>query len=313
VDALDLIALTLRPGEPTPGARAVAREELARAAALGIEIVTRLERRYPEGLRSLADPPRLLYVQGDLRACAERPAIAIVGCRDASARGRSLAFTLARDLARAGIVIVSGLARGIDSAAHEGALAADGTTVAVQGRGLDDVYPAENRLLARRIVAAGGVMLSEHALGVAPRPAHFPRRNRILAGLVRAVVVVEAAERSGALVTARLAVDAGRDVLAVPGHPYDPRASGANALIKDGAGLVRDVRDVLDALAITAAESPGQTGDPVLDSIPASQGVSIEQLAAANGRSVPALLARLSELELQGRVTRLPGPLFVRA
>jgi DNA processing protein len=312
VDALDLIALTLRPGEPLPGARAAAREERTRAAAQGIEIVTRLEARYPEGLRSLADPPHLLYVRGRLHACAERPAVAIVGSRDASGRGRSLAFTLARDLARAGLVIVSGLARGIDGAAHEGALAASGLTVAVQARGLDDVYPAEHRLLAGRIVASG-VMLSEHALGVAPRPAHFPRRNRILAGLVRAVVVVEAAERSGALVTARLAIESGRDVLAVPGHPYDPRAAGANALIKDGAGLVRDARDVLDALGVVAAQPPGRTGDPILDSIPVAQAVSIEQLAAVNGGSVPALLARLSELELEGRITRLPGPLFVRA
>ncbi len=314
MDVLDLLAQLLRPDAPPPLAREAAREELARAGRLGIQVITRPQPGYPEGLRSLADPPRLLYLQGDLAICAERPAVAIVGSRDATARGRSLAFTLARDLARSSVIVVSGLARGIDTAAHEGALsAAGGTTIAVQARGLDDVYPAENRALAGRVLASGGALVSEYALGVGPRPHHFPRRNRILAGLVRAVVVVEAAEKSGALVTARLALESGRDVLAVPGHPFDPRASGTNALIKDGAGLVRDARDVIDALGLVAAAAPLHTGDPVLDAIPVTQAVSIEQLAAANGQPIPALLVRLSELELDGRVTRLPGPLFVRA
>jgi DNA processing protein len=153
-------------------------------------------------------------------------------------------------------------------------------------------------------------------LGVLPRPHHFPLRNRILAGLVRAVVVVEAAERSGALVTARLALDAGRDVLAVPGHPFDPRAHGTNGLIRDGAGLVRDARDVLDALGLAAprpARSRGIDSEPILAALASGQGTSIEELAEKCGLATPVLLARLGELELQGSVSRLPGPLFLRA
>lgn len=314
VDALDLLARQLWPEVPGPHGRVRAREEQDRAARLGIQILSRLEAGYPAGLRSLSDPPLALFLQGSLDSCRGRPVVAIVGSRDATARGRSLAFALARDLARAGIVVVSGLARGIDTAAHEGALAGQGVTVAVQGRGLDAVYPAENAPLARRIVAAQGALVSEYALGVSPRPFHFPRRNRILAGLARAVVVVEAVEKSGALVTARLALDAGRDVLAVPGHPFDPRARGTNALIRDGAGLVRDAQDVLDALDIVPA-APRETapGDSLLDAMPPGQAVSIEDLAETSGLAAPALLARLGELELLGRITRLPGALFVRA
>lgn len=313
VDALDLLARQIRP--PGVGARQAARDEWDRARRAGVGIVTLADAAYPDALRLIADPPLVLYVQGDLSALASRPGVAVVGSRDATSRGRSLAFALARDLARAGCVIVSGLARGIDTAAHEGALAGAGPTLAVQGRGLDAVYPAENAGLARRIVAEGGALVSEFALGVGPRPHHFPRRNRILAGLVRAVLVVEAAERSGALVTARLALEGGRDVLAVPGHPFDARARGANALIRDGAGLVQDAQDVLDALGLVAPTrpTPTPTADGLLAALPPGQGVSIEELAESSGVAIPALLARLTELELGGRVTRLPGPLFVRA
>ncbi len=313
VDALDLLARQLWPELPRPIGRTRAREEQDRAAANGIRVLSRLESGYPEGLRSLFDPPLVLFVQGAVDACGTRPVVAIVGSRDATARGRSLAFALGRDLARAGVVVVSGLARGIDTAAHEGALAGQGVTVAVQGRGLDAVYPAENAPLARRIVAGGGAIVSEYALGVPPRPFHFPRRNRILAGLARAVVVVEAVEKSGALVTARLALDAGRDVLAVPGHPFDPRARGTNALIRDGAGLARDAQDVIDALGLATAPAPETRSDALLDAIPPGQAVSLEDLAERSGIAVPALLARLSELELLGRISRMPGALFVRA
>ncbi len=314
VDALDLLAWQLCPDTPLPRARSFAREEAARAARLGIRIVTRAEEGYPAVLRTLFDPPLALYVQGPLEAVLAFPAVAIVGSRDATPRGCSLAFALARDLARSGVLVVSGLARGIDTAAHEGALAAAGHTLAVQGRGLDAVYPAENALLARRLLEKGGVLLSEHAIGVSPRPFHFPRRNRILAGLSRAVVVVEAVEKSGALVTARLALDAGRDVLAVPGHPFDPRARGTNALIRDGAGLVRDAQDILDALGLVATVGEETLPeDQLLRAIPSGQAVSIEELTQKSGLRTSTLLARLGELELQGRITRLPGPLFVRA
>jgi DNA processing protein len=314
VDALDLLARQLMPHGPLgQGARARAEAELERARRQQIEVVTLVDPAYPETLRAAPEPPLALYVQGDLQGCLARPAVAIVGSREATARGRSLAFALARDLARAGCIVVSGLARGIDTAAHEGALAG-GTTLAVQGRGLDAVYPPENAGLARRLLAGGGAIVSEFALGVPPRPHHFPLRNRILAGLVRVVVVVEATERSGALVTARLALDAGRDVLAVPGHPYDARARGANALLHDGAGLVRDAQDVLDALGLVAPlEARPPEREPVLAAIDSGQGISIEELTERTGLSMPALLARLGRLELEGTVARLPGPLFVRA
>jgi len=315
VDALDLLARQLCPSDASPRARQLATEETERAARLGVRIISRAEPGYPMALRSLFDPPLALYVQGPLEAVLALPAAAVVGSRDATPRGCSLAFALARDLARSGVLVVSGLARGIDAAAHEGALAGGGPTLAVQGRGLDAVYPAENTPLAKRLLERGGVLVSEHAIGVGPKPFHFPRRNRILAGFARAVVVVEAALKSGALVTARLALDAGRDVLAVPGHPFDPRARGTNALIRDGAGLVRDAQDVLDALGLIASAQPAPAtiDDAVLQAVPSGQAVSIEELAETSGVPTPGLLARLSELELRGRITRLPGPLFVRA
>ncbi|HJS59353.1 MAG TPA: DNA-processing protein DprA, partial [Vicinamibacteria bacterium] len=164
------------------------------------------------------------------------------------------------------------------------------------------------------LVLAGGALVSEFALGVGPRPGHFPRRNRILAGLVEAVVVVEAAEKSGALVTARLALDAGRDVLAVPGHPMDAWATGTNALIQDGAGLVRHAVDVLSEIGIEPQAGPSATPstDPVLAVLPADQPVTLEELAERFAGPFPALLTRLTELEIEGRVERLPGPIFVR-
>lgn len=314
MDALDLLACQLDAKAPrSPATRQRAQEEALRARRLGLRLVSLVDADYPEPLRRSPDPPLVLYVRGEFEGCCKQPLVAIVGCRSASPRGRSLAFALGRDLARAGVAVVSGLARGIDTAAHEGALAGGGRTVAVQGRGLDGVYPAENDALAARLVAAGGALVSEFALGVGPRPGHFPRRNRILAGLARAVVVVEAAEKSGALVTARLALEAGRDVLAVPGHPVDAWAAGTNALIKDGAGLVRDAADVLAelSLAVKPTRDPAPT-DPLLGALPIDQPVTVEELARTAATPLPALLARLTEFELAGLVRRLPGALFVR-
>jgi DNA processing protein len=316
VDALELLARQLAPNAPCrETARTRAREEAARASRLGLRLVSLVDPDYPEPLRRGPDPPLVLYVRGDLPRASCPPLVAIVGSRAASPRGKRMAFALGRDLARAGVGVVSGLARGIDTAAHEGALAGGGRTIAVQGRGLDGVYPAENTALAERLVVAGGALVSEFALGVGPRPGHFPRRNRILAGLVEAVVVVEAAEKSGALVTARLALDAGRDVLAVPGHPMDAWAAGTNALIKDGAGLVRHAVDVLSEIGIApeAAPAPSPSTDPVLAALPADQPVTLEELAERFAGPFPALLTRLTELEIEGRVARLPGPIFVRA
>ena len=316
MDALDLLACQLDAKAPRSAAALKrASEEAAQAARLGLRLVSLVDAGYPEPLRRSPDPPLVLYVRGDLEAACALPLVAIVGSRAASPRGKRLAFALGRDLARAGLGVVSGLARGIDSAAHEGALAGGGRTIAVQGRGLDGVYPAENAALAERLVATGGALVSEFALGVGPRPGHFPRRNRILAGLSRAVVVVEAAEKSGALVTARLALDAGREVLAVPGHPMDAWAAGTNALIKDGAGLVRDAADVLAEVGLARQPVPRAVPpeDPLLRALPADEPVTLEELARKVATPLPTLLGRLTELELEGRIARLPGPLYVRA
>jgi DNA processing protein len=221
---------------------------------------------------------------------------------------------MARDLAAWGATVVSGLARGIDTAAHEGALEASGRTVAVLGCGLDRTYPAENERLAGRIASAGAVV-SEFPLGAPPLPEHFPRRNRVIAGWSRAVVVVEAAARSGALNTARCAADEGRDVLAVPGHPTQLASAGTNQLIRDGAGLVRSAIDVahelgLEPPATAAAAKP--PADPLLGALAGDAPATLEELRARSGLETGALLARLTDLELRDVVRRLPGPLFVR-
>jgi DNA processing protein len=241
--------------------------------------------------------------------------VAVVGARAATPAGRSLARALSRDLAAAGATIVSGLARGIDTAAHQGAIDAQGRTVAVLGCGIDRVYPPENAALARAIEGKGA-LVSEFPLGTPPLPPHFPRRNRVIAGWSRGVVVVEAARRSGSLNTARTAVDEGRDVMAVPGHPSQPACEGTNQLLRDGAVLVRDARDVAEELGFelpAAALGAGQpSADPVLGALRPDAPSSLDDLRAKSGLETPELLARLSQLELRDEVRRLPGALFVR-
>lgn len=296
-------------------ARRRAEDELRRAAAMGARVVGRDEPEYPHLLRHVYDPPPVLYVQGALPAGDGDRSLAIVGSRAASPQGSTLARAMARDLAAAGLTVVSGLARGIDSAAHQGALDAGGRTVAVLGSGLDRLYPAENARLARA-VAGSGAVVSEFALGTEPRPAHFPRRNRVIAGWGRAVVVVEAALKSGALVTARCALDEGREVMAVPGHPSSPGSAGTNALIRDGALLVRGAADVAEELEVTLAETalrPAEAADPVLAALSAEAPASVEEVQRKSGRPASEVLGRLTELELASRVRRLPGALFVRA
>lgn len=201
---------------------------------------------YPAALTDLADAPPFLWALGDLTQLS-RPAVAMVGARNASSLGLRMARRLATTLGAAGQVIVSGLARGIDAESHQAALATG--TIAVQAGGVDVIYPAENAAL-HRAIRDQGLLISEQPPGLEPQARHFPTRNRIVSGLARALVVVEAAERSGSLLTARDALDQGREVLAVPGHPFDPRAAGCNQLIRDGAVLVRGAQDVLDALAL---------------------------------------------------------------
>jgi DNA processing protein len=329
---LDLLTLTLVPGLGPRALRDLARgggldhalsematrehreraqAQMELAARLGIRLLCWDEADYPARLLAIYDPPPVLFVRGT--TVREETAVAVVGSRVASPLGRTSARVLARDLASAGVAVVSGLARGIDTAAHEGALAARGRTVAVLGSGLDRLYPRENEQLAGRIASAGGAVVSEFPLGTSPLPGHFPRRNRIIAGWSSAVVVVEAAERSGALVTARAAADEGREVCAVPGHPSHPGARGTNQLIRDGAALVRDAGDVLAELGLDPLlVKPAPTDDPLLGALRDDAPSSLEELHERSGREIPHLLARLAELELAEKVRRLPGGLFVR-
>jgi DNA processing protein len=276
---------------------------------------------FPAHLRPLADPPERLWIRGSV-AAEDALAVAIVGSRRATPQGLALAERLAGDLAVRGITIVSGLARGIDSAAHRGALEAGGRTIAVLGCGVDLVYPPENRRLAARIAERGAV-LSQFAPGTPALAHHFPIRNRLLAALALGVVVVEAAEASGSLITAGHAGDLGREVMAMPGPAGAPSSRGAHRLIRDGAALVESWEDVVALLperwracvASPAAPSPGDApadGDPLLELLGAEP-TSIEELIERSGLSASRAAARLLALELDGRVRQLPGKRFVRA
>ena len=273
--------------EPCPEGVVLAERKAGRAA--GARLVCRGEPGYPPALADLADAPPVLWALGD-PAVAARPMVALVGARNASSLGTRTARKLAEGIGQAGYTIVSGLARGIDAAAHLAALPTG--TVAVMAGGIDVVYPAENAGLAREI-AARGLCLSVQPPGLEPLARHFPLRNRIVSGLSAAVVVVEAAARSGSLITAKAALDQGREVLAVPGHPFDGRASGCNLLIRDGAALVRGVEDVLEALAARAAPAlaaaPARTGPslPPADAPPAGTASPAGADAAAPQRRRP--------------------------
>ena len=293
-------------------ARRRAEDELRRAATLGVRIAGWDDPEFPPLLKHIFDPPPVLYVRGRLDGDEGPRSVAIVGARAATPAGRTLARAMARDLAAAGATIVSGLARGIDTAAHQGALEARGRTVAVLGCGIDKNYPPENAALARTIQERGAVV-SEFPLGTPPLPQHFPRRNRIIAGWSRGVVVVEAARRSGALNTARTAADENRDVMAVPGHPSQPASEGTNQLLRDGAAFVRDARDVAAELGLELPDETAQAvQDPLLAALRPDAPLSLEDLRSRSGLETPELLARLSQLELRDEVRRLPGALFVR-
>jgi DNA processing protein len=288
--------------------------ECRRAQAHGLRLVGRGEVDYPRWLARTYDPPPVLFVQGRLERGEGERAVAIVGARAATPLGLTFARALGRDLAEAGVTVVSGLARGIDAAAHRGALEADGRTVAVLGSGHRRLYPRENQDLARAIAAGKGAVVSEFPVDTEPFKANFPRRNRVIAGWGRAVVVVEAGERSGALITASAAREEGREVMAVPGHPTWPSAAGTNGLLRDGAAQVRDAGDVLEELRL--APRGGEEAipaDEVLAALRKDAPSSVDEIASRCGRDLPELLSRLGELELAARVRRLPGPLFVRS
>ncbi|HEX6661158.1 MAG TPA: DNA-processing protein DprA [Sphingomicrobium sp.] len=297
-------------------ARTAAETAIASGRAAGMEPLAWFDARYPALLSCIGDPPPVLWARGGLGVLG-RPAVAIVGSRAATTYALDVGWRLASELAGRGIVVVSGLARGVDSAAHRGSLGAGGPTVAVLGSGLDRVYPFEHGGLAETI-ANNGVVISELGPGGLPLPEHFPLRNRIISGISLAVVVVEASEKSGSLITARCAMEQGRDVMAVPGSVLTGRNRGSHSLLKDGAKVVETADDILEELgwpgARAAADSSRKllTDDPLLARMEPGEAYRLDVLAGATGMAPSRLLPRLMELELQGRVIRAAGGRFSR-
>ena len=281
-------------------------------------VITLGDADYPRALLETADPPLLLYAIGRT-TLLRGPSIAVVGSRNPSPQGAENSRAFANTLSATGLTVVSGLALGIDTAAHEGALGGAGSTIAVLGTGLDRVYPKRNLALAHRI-AREGLLLGEYALGTPPLPANFPRRNRLIAGMTCGTLVVEAALQSGSLITARLAIEAGRDVYAIPGSIHAPQSRGCLALIKQGAKLVDSVADILDELhpAVQTRPPPPSpahasrtSDDPVLSGL-GYEAMTLDALSDRLGTPPAELSARLLELELSGEVVRLPGQRFQR-
>jgi DNA processing protein len=321
-------------------ARAAAEDEMRRTLEAGGSVLTPEDEAYPERLREIYDPPTVLWIRGNLELLA-RPGIAVVGTRQPSPYGAGMAELLSRDLANRRLVILSGMARGVDTAAHKGAIEAGGKTIAVWGTGIDVIYPKENKKLAESIVTSGGAIVSEYPLGTFPAPQNFPIRNRILSGMSVGVLVIEAAEYSGTRITARCAMEQNRDVYAVPGNVTNKNAWGPNTLIKQGAKLTATWEDVWEDLPSQirlaledemAAAGPGEskaggtaslfndTPLPeheriVFDKLRHDESMQldelIEQLDATLGSSE--IFAALFELELAGRVRQLPGKNYVRA
>ena len=281
---------------------------------------------FPPQLTAIHDPPAVLWLRGD-RAVLERPAVAIVGSRKASPYAVTVTEQLAGDLSRHGITVVSGLARGVDAAAHRGAITGPGSTVAVVGSGVDVIYPSEHAALAERIAdEAGGAVVSELPPGALPLRHHFPRRNRLISGLSHGVVVVEAAARSGSLITARCAAEQGRDVMAVPGNVLSGRSRGSHALIRDGARIIETADDILEELRIpSAASDPAspatrstdgrrfrEASDPLLRLMDPGEPYSVDDLVERSGMESVVLLRKLTDLEIEGRIFRAGGGWFVR-
>jgi len=316
-----------------PCPEGVIHAELNAAHKFGAQLLCMGEAHYPSALADLRDAPPVLWCKGRPKLLA-RPLVAMVGARNASSLGMRMAKRLAEDLGDAGFVVVSGLARGIDTAAHLGALAQG--TVAVMAGGLDVVYPPENAALTAEI-AEKGMCISELPLGIQPQARHFPARNRIVAGMVQAVLVIEAAAKSGSLITARMALDYGREVMAVPGHPYDGRATGCNMLIRDGAPMLRGIDDVIEALgnpppvpvpdflkptsqiARRAADLPCASNADEIGPLPAriltllsTSPVDEDALIRDLARPAPEVLAAILELEMAGSIARAPGGRVMR-
>ena len=328
VPELSRVGLTDRLRVDDPELLELAAPRLEEAASLrqdaetrGISVLPWFDARFPTMLTAITDGPPVLWFRGDLGAL-DRPAVAIVGSRAATVVALETAARLSADLAARGITVVSGLARGVDSAAHRGALKT-GRTVAVLGSGLDRIYPSEHKQLARDI-AAQGLVISEYAPATPPLKPFFPMRNRLISGLSRAVVIIEAAEDSGSLITAACALEQGREVMAVPGNVLSGRNRGGHALIRDGAKIVECADDIVEDLGLGGGATPtpesgatpckaqGST-DPVLRRMEAGQAYDLDALAHHSGLDIGRLLPRLMELELAGFIRRTEGGRFVRS
>jgi DNA processing protein len=326
LDALPRVGLTARLLESDPELVELAaplleraRAERLRAAEAGIHVLAWNAPAMPMPLLAISDAPPVLWYRGTLE-CLSQPVVAIVGSRAASAVALETARRLATDLASRGITVASGLARGVDSAAHRGALET-GKTIAVLGSGVDRVYPHEHIELADRI-AQSGLVVSEYPPGTPPLAFHFPMRNRLISGLSRAVVVIEASDKSGSLITAGCAAEQGRDVMAVPGNVLSGRNKGGHALLRDGAKIVESADDIVAELGLSptapigaAAEASGNgstsSEDPVLRRMDPACAYDLDALAAACGLDAPRLLPHLADLELRGLVRRVGGGRFM--
>jgi DNA processing protein len=315
------LAAALREVPPEAGERV-----LEEAKRLGARVLLSPEPEYPDLLRSIPDPPPVLFALGDV-SLLRRPAVAIVGSRDHTPYGAEVCRALAGEVARAGAVVVSGMARGLDAVAHQAALDSGGGTVGVLGNGLGVIYPAANRGLYDR-VASHGLLLTEFAPGERPHAGSFPRRNRLISGLARVIVVVEAAAGSGALITAGCALEQGREVMAVPGPITSPTSAGANGLVRDGAAPYLEPADLLRHYPELTA-SRAAPAEPLLRRRALPDGLSggerelaellgdrpthLDELASRAGRPIPEVLALLSGLEIAGLVEQQPGRMFRRA
>jgi DNA processing protein len=328
-------------GIPRPTARNIVsfadfeplERELCELPRLGARLVRWSDPDYPVNLRQIPDPPPYFFIRGSLKT-DDSHCIAVVGARAASDAGRRMAQRLGLELAAKGFTVVSGLARGIDSEAHQGALDGGGRTAAVMGCGIDVIYPPENRKLATAIIDGGGAIISELPVGTPPIAENFPTRNRLISGLCLGVVIVEAAEKSGSLITARMALEQDRQVFAVPGSPLTGRTRGSNRLLKDGARLVDCVEDVLEELApqlgeVASRRREAQTEaeadekgavdavvrgpsevEIILNQLKGSEKLHIDSIIEGSGLSVQTVLKLLLELELNGLATQHPGKLF---
>lgn len=311
--------------------RELARREAELAASKNIRIIPRTSELYPQALRHIDDAPPLLYAAGNVELLNRPVSLSIVGARNASVNGRKTASRIAYDLTNSGVLIISGMARGIDGAAHKGAMyanAQNGPTLAVLGTGADIVYPAENQFLYNQIISQG-VVVSEFPLGTQPQSGNFPRRNRIVSALSLGTLVVEATMHSGSLITARLALEQGKDVFAIPGSPQDARALGPNKLIKDGATLVENAADILEVLSLNNQKQiiqyvdnlqknvdipQEQISDDVMPAEKSSvidclntEGVYVDEIIRSSGLGASEVSLELLKLEMEGRIERQPG------